>query len=234
MKFKKAFTLAEVLVTLMIIGVIASMTIPGLMRNADDRTVATNLKKIYAELNQATKLAMTEYSATRFCRTGLTDDEQTFEDDFIKKYFNVMKVCPAGDATECFGDSELINTYGSSKKSYLLSNGIAIMFSSMSERYCTYDSNTQIYVDVNGPKKPNKGGTDQFTLTMDFSGGEVYTGASPRGRFHSNNQNANTPDTYYDKYVDACNGGGSYDGSDYTLAWACAAKIEHDGWQIKY
>ena len=35
MRVKTAFTLAEVLVTLMIIGVIAAMTIPGLRKNAD-------------------------------------------------------------------------------------------------------------------------------------------------------------------------------------------------------
>ena len=226
MNFKKlmrnkrlAFTLAEVLVTLMIIGVIASMTIPGLMRNADDRTVATNLKKIYAELNQATKLAMTEYSATRFCRTGLTDDEQTFEDDFIKKYFNVMKVCPAGDATECFGNSELINTYGSSKKSYLLSNGIAIMFYGVTGRGC--DGNVDIYVDVNGPKKPNKGGSDVFMLTINHNGGEVYaTGFNP------NNPNIGFSPDFRRTCEDTTD--------DYDMAWACASVIQKDGWQIKY
>ena len=41
MKIKTAFTLAEVLVTLMIIGVIAAMTIPGLRKNADMLKMST-------------------------------------------------------------------------------------------------------------------------------------------------------------------------------------------------
>lgn len=47
---KKAFTLAEVLVTLMIIGVIAAMTIPGLRKNAEMRELAAGCKKAYASL----------------------------------------------------------------------------------------------------------------------------------------------------------------------------------------
>ena len=48
MKKYRAFTLAEVLLTLMIIGVIAGMTIPALRKNTMNRTVATNLKKAYS------------------------------------------------------------------------------------------------------------------------------------------------------------------------------------------
>ena len=48
MKKFSAFSLAEVLVTLMIIGVIAGMTIPALRKDAMDRTIATNLKKAYS------------------------------------------------------------------------------------------------------------------------------------------------------------------------------------------
>ena len=221
MKIKKAFTLAEVLVTLMIIGVIASMTIPGLKRNADDRTTATNLKKIYGELNNATRLAMTEYSATRFCRTGLTDDEQTFEDDFVKKYFNVMTVCPAGEPKDCFGDNKLARQGYDRSKSYLLTNGMAILFEGSVYPYCTKGFYSNILIDVNGPKKPNKGGSDVFMLTINHNGGEVYaTGFNPTNPNKSGNQISK------ETCEDATD--------DYTASWACAAQIQKDGWQIKY
>lgn len=47
------FTLAEVLITLTIIGVIAAMTIPTLMSNTSDQEYKTGLKKAISTLNQA-------------------------------------------------------------------------------------------------------------------------------------------------------------------------------------
>lgn len=51
--FKKGFTLAEVLVTLGIIGVVAAMTIPALIRSYNKQLVETRLKKFYSVFNQA-------------------------------------------------------------------------------------------------------------------------------------------------------------------------------------
>lgn len=47
------FTLAEVLVTLGIIGVVSAMTIPTLMQNHQKKTYVTQLHKVYNELQQA-------------------------------------------------------------------------------------------------------------------------------------------------------------------------------------
>lgn len=54
---KLAFTLAEVLITLGIIGVVAAMTIPTLVTNADKKATATKLKVFYSKINQAVKLS---------------------------------------------------------------------------------------------------------------------------------------------------------------------------------
>jgi len=50
---KKAFTLAEVLITLGIIGVVAAMTMPVLIQKNNNRIVETRLKKFYSVFNQA-------------------------------------------------------------------------------------------------------------------------------------------------------------------------------------
>lgn len=54
---KKAFTLAEVLITLGIIGVIAAMTIPALMVKYQKRQVEAKLPKFYSTINQAMMLS---------------------------------------------------------------------------------------------------------------------------------------------------------------------------------
>jgi len=54
---QQGFTLAEVLITLGIIGIIAEMTIPTLVQKADERAIIVALKKNYSVLSSAYKLA---------------------------------------------------------------------------------------------------------------------------------------------------------------------------------
>lgn len=56
----KGFTLAEVLITLGIIGVVAAITIPTLMQNSQDKEKITALKKTYSTLSQAFSMAKAE------------------------------------------------------------------------------------------------------------------------------------------------------------------------------
>ena len=56
----RGFTLAEVLITLVIIGVIAAMTIPTLMNNTNKQEYVSKLKKAYSTLSQATNRIITE------------------------------------------------------------------------------------------------------------------------------------------------------------------------------
>ena len=204
---KFAFTLAEILVTLMIIGVIAGMTIPALRQDAMNKSVAVNLKKIYSELNQATALTLSENNTNRMCRTGVMDDETTFETEFVNKKLNVITTCNAGSTEKCFGSTELFDA----TKSYLLNSGIAVAFSSVS---CSEDTefNQAIYIDVNGPKPPNKGGADQFMIDMNGLG-EVSTSR-----------------TYDSNADETCKSATD----DYEAAWACARSIIQNGWEIKY
>ena len=61
MNKKFAFTLAEVLITLGIIGVVAAMTLPTLIQNYRKHEVETRLAKVYSVVNQAIKLSTVEY-----------------------------------------------------------------------------------------------------------------------------------------------------------------------------
>ncbi len=62
--YKKGFTLAEVLITLGIIGVVAAMTIPTLVQNYKKKIVETKLKKVYSIMNQAIKMSTVENGDT--------------------------------------------------------------------------------------------------------------------------------------------------------------------------
>jgi len=58
---RAAFTLAEVLITLAIIGVVAAMTIPTLISNYQEKVTVTKIKKAFAVLDQAMKLAVVNH-----------------------------------------------------------------------------------------------------------------------------------------------------------------------------
>lgn len=57
---KFAFTLAEVLITLGIIGVVAAMTMPSLIANYQEKQRVSQLKKVYSALSQAFVTAVQE------------------------------------------------------------------------------------------------------------------------------------------------------------------------------
>ena len=60
---RSAFTLAEVLITLAIIGVVAAMTIPTLISKHQERQIVSHLTKAYATVSNAFKMAETEHGS---------------------------------------------------------------------------------------------------------------------------------------------------------------------------
>ena len=76
---KIAFTLAEVLITLGIIGVVAAMTLPTLIQKHTNTVVETRLKKFYSGINQAVMLAEKDYGDRKYWYQDYnnieTDDE---------------------------------------------------------------------------------------------------------------------------------------------------------------
>jgi prepilin-type N-terminal cleavage/methylation domain-containing protein len=65
-----AFTLAEVLITIAIVGVVAAITIPTLIQNAKEKSTVTRVKETYSILSQAYKHAEEEYGTPENWYTG--------------------------------------------------------------------------------------------------------------------------------------------------------------------
>lgn len=175
-----AFTLAEVLITLAIIGVVAAMTIPTLMNNAQNKANITGLKKTYSELLQVTELIKIDGENVEdwIPDSGAAGDNELA--NIYAKKMNVVKNCSEAGITNCFGNSYtylsganypyLDNTKAAS---ILLSDGTSMNFSTFGKSGNTTYGNAgtdaslvygDIYVDVNGPKKPNTLGKDVFSF----------------------------------------------------------------------
>ena len=86
MKRHFGFTLAEVLITLGIIGVVAAMTIPTLIQKHQKQTILTQLKKAYSELGQAIQLAEVENESREYWDFSLSGEQffKTYLSHYIK------------------------------------------------------------------------------------------------------------------------------------------------------
>lgn len=102
---KTAFTLAEVIITLGIIGVVAALTIPALIANHRKKVVTTRMEKFYSVMNQASRMSIVEHSEEGFTSgyesiTLLSTTSQEIMDwynEYYSKYLNTLKLVKISD-----------------------------------------------------------------------------------------------------------------------------------------
>ncbi len=116
---KCAFTLAEVLITLGIIGVVAAITIPSLMAATQEASLVPKVKKTYSTLAQALKLASNDYDTpgdfSLIFEEGKSASQITKE---LATYINGARYCDAGSNAKGCSDLNYKIKYAS-----LIKNG---------------------------------------------------------------------------------------------------------------
>ena len=90
-KRKVAFTLAEVLITLGIIGIVASLTLPNIIYNYQKHVVETRLQKFYSTINQAVRMAEQDYGDRENWAQQGNQNEIEFINKYYVPYLNVTK-----------------------------------------------------------------------------------------------------------------------------------------------
>ncbi|MCM1339306.1 MAG: prepilin-type N-terminal cleavage/methylation domain-containing protein [Muribaculaceae bacterium] len=197
---KKGFTLAEILITLGIIGVVAAITIPGLITTHKKHVTASKLKKAVSTLNQAIKLSEQENGELE------TWDKTLSKEEFTKRYFNpymkIMKICTKQDTCGYKGARSWSHLNGNNGSIYnnpfengrtpmLGMDGIIYVFGFSPDRPLA-DNENIIIIDINGSEKPNKFGQDVFFLIRNEEadsvtpygankGAVIKTDCSPKG-----------------------------------------------------
>lgn len=101
-----AFTLAEVLITLGIIGVVAAMTIPSLIIGQQKQATAKRLEKVYSVLMQANLSATIDHGPadtwfTSDVTDGTSNGAMIFADTYLVPYLNVSKNCELSATSGC-------------------------------------------------------------------------------------------------------------------------------------
>lgn len=171
---KKAFTLAEVLITLGIIGIVAAMTLPTLIQKQQEKVLINQLKVANNTLSNMLLLAYKDHDTMQFWSndysqgsTYMTYNRTNFEKYFLP-YLKVAKYCKSGKG--CFSEDiyfnensgDNINTNSNYVKA-LLANGMSISAQGLS--FNAYGSGSFL-VDVNGFKGPNEWGKDLFYFAV--------------------------------------------------------------------
>jgi prepilin-type N-terminal cleavage/methylation domain-containing protein len=164
----KAFTLAEVLITLLIIGVVSSLIIPAIINDSQEAEFHTTFKKTYADINMITRRIVMDNAGSVI---GTFSNAQTIRDMYLP-YLNYSKVCTNSVNEGCWASScKLLNggtaVMGTSP-GIVLSNGVVIMFTNL-DANCgstayggTLLKCGVIEFDVNGIKGPNVYGKDIY------------------------------------------------------------------------
>lgn len=179
---KFAFTLAEVLITLGIIGVVAAMTMPSLIANYQEKQRVSQLKKVYSALSQAFISAIQENGTPDEWGMGDMYDENShlIMANNFKKHLKLSKDCTNMNGTQArkvcgmqdnAGKNNNLETVGASSqaKAIILNDGTIVAFRHYEANCAMVFGDLKnvcgiLHVDLNGQKRPNSGGYDQFDI----------------------------------------------------------------------
>ena len=154
---KKGFTLAEVLITLVIIGVIAAMTIPTLMNSTNQQEFRVGLKKAISAVNQAVSLNYA-LEGKSIGDTDLDSSANVVTNLFQKR----MSVISTATSDVAFATSSDVTP--STDNVFYTADGMRYAINVSGSATFDTDANEYYYgyllIDVNGDKGPNSLTTD--------------------------------------------------------------------------
>jgi len=221
---KQAFTLAEVLLTLAIIGVVSALTIPAVITKVQKDQYVAGLRKAFNTLKLLEQKAILEHGEIKNWdwTKNVTDNFNTY----WKPHFDILKDCGATTDSGCFhGENETKELSGSVRSAnynstsaykFITSDGIAYAY--LITGLAFPQRRAYFVVDVNGKKAPNTVGRDIYIF-------HVFTnaGLKPDGTLTSSDENVKIDSDMVDA---ASDGGCSTMGG---AGWFCAAKVLSEG-----
>ncbi len=222
MKKFLGFTLAEVLITLGIIGVVAAMTMPVLVQNYKKQTTVNRLKSTYSILYNAIRAS--ENDNGNLSEWDYSLGGQEFFEKYLQNYLKVVKTYSFQELDNLLKykwlDSDKIVAEFNSEyeqsdfgRTYVLANGSMI----------TLKYNV-LFIDINGLQEPNRMGKDLFLFQIIKPYGLVPKGALGTITDDENYQQTREYMLSCPKHSRACKSG--------SVGYFCGELIMLDGWKI--
>lgn len=162
---KKAFTLAEVLITLGVIGIVSAITMPALISNHQEKVLLNQLQVAYNLVLNATSRMLDDGQGITVKQFGATAEQRFLVyQDKLQNYLKVVKVCEVN-----------ISLGGNACNPMKVSK-----FNENSNKFQVDNYNTvtrlKTFVLANGMKILFKGGYGNCALNSDFTYDNSYDG----------------------------------------------------------
>ena len=189
-KVKFAFTLAEVLITLGIIGIVAAMTIPTLLSNFAKQKLEEQIKVTYSSIQQTIKFMDDDGLAFSAFQDGSDAAMKEWFDMYLAQHMKTESVCINApgcwhkygvakdlegnlnrwDRSDNVGWGYNIITFTTAKGAWFDMDGHAVGSCRGYFGINTDDKCLVIYFDANGDRKPNRVGKDIHTVVWTEDG----------------------------------------------------------------
>ena len=178
-----AFTLSELLLSLIIVGVVAIITVPVLINNVQKKVFATQVKNMVANIEQVAQDELITHRTRDLINTDFADAAKLLSNN----HFQISKTCiNSTDAsvncwkTNVTGKDKVTYHYlnrsigafnPSSTRTIILKNGAILLMMPISlADNVSGDIVATFYIDVNGNDKPNVAGRDFYIFYITNKG----------------------------------------------------------------
>ncbi len=241
MKKHFGFTLAEVLITLGIIGVVSIMTLPSIKMRYEKKVAEAQLKHSYSTLQNAIRLS--EYHNGKIKRWGFNMPGSDFFHKYLQNYLKYTNEYHKTDMQNMNIKRKLLNgreytgstfggDYHGNSYTFLLLNGAMVTFNWNSPD----DGGLWVGIDINGFDPPNMIGRDSFIFFLSPEYGlQPLGGDGTPKKYGWNYGEYNRDKVMNSQYSAACskNATPRDGGRNSEAGYWCAALIMHDGWKIE-
>ena len=164
---KKGFTLAEILITLAVIGVVAAITLPSFISDTTTAQIGPKLAKAVSSFEQANEALLETYNTDKLSDTGLLGDFNLYGatlSNHLSIYKDIGYYTATGQRHQSFGPSSADNSFTSKEGFvYMITTGYSPGTTSTPAHK---DRAGIVWIDINGFDSPNAFATDVFLFQL--------------------------------------------------------------------